>query len=74
MKSTRHELNLQSLNCCIPGLLSKCSAGETWGEHRVCKFAIKSSFAVRCMHYNVSTDGHCDCLAAQTEAMTTVEN
>ena len=74
MTSTRHKLNLQSLNCCIHGLLSKCSAGETWREHRVCKYAIKSGFAVRCMHYNVSTDGHCDCLAAQTEAMAIVEN
>ncbi len=74
MTSTRHQLNLKSINCCIPGLLSKCGAGVTWAEHRVCRFAIKSSFADKCMYYNESTDGHCDCLDAQKDAMTIVED
>ena len=74
MTSTRHKLNLQSINFCIPGLLSKCSAGVTWKEHRVCRFAIKSRFADRCMYYSESIDGHCGCLAAQKEAMTLVED
>ena len=74
MTSTHHELNLQSINCCIPGLLSKCSAGVTWAEHIACDYARKSSFVERCMYFNKSIDGHCDCLAAQTEARTIVED
>jgi hypothetical protein len=66
MTSTRHKLNWQSINCCIPGIFFKCAAGVSWTEHRVCRFAVKSSFADRCMHYNVSADGLCDCLDAQT--------
>ena len=74
MTSTRHELNMQSINCCIPGLLSKCSAGVNWVEHRVCKYAIKSSFSDRCMYYYEPTDSHCGCLAAQTDAMALLED
>ena len=73
MTSTRHKLNLQLINCCIPDLLSKCGAGVIWTEQSVCQFAIKSSFVDRCMYYNESIDGHCGCLAAQTDAMTLAE-
>ena len=74
MTSTRHKQNLQFINCCIPGLLSKCAAGLTWAEHSVCEYAIKSSFVDRCMYFNESIDGHCGCLPAQTDAMTLAEN
>jgi len=70
MTSTPQQLNLQPVNCCIPGLLSKCGAGVSWGEHRDCRFAIKSSFADKCMYYNEATDRHCDCLDAQKDAIT----
>ena len=70
MASTGPKLNLLSINCCIPGLLSKCAAGVTWTEHRVCKFAIKTSFADRCMYYVESMHGHCSCPAAQNDAIT----
>ena len=73
MTSARNNLNLNSFNCCIPGIISKCSAGATWAEHRVCVYAIKASFADRCMYYKGAIDGHCDCLDAQTEAMAFVE-
>jgi len=65
MTSTRHKLNLNTFNCCIPGIFFKCAAGVTWAEHVVCRFAIKSSFEDKCMYYNVSTDGNCDCMDAQ---------
>ena len=65
MASTRHKLKLQSINCCIPGLLFKCAAGVTWAEHRVCRFAQKSRIADICMYYNVTKDGNCDCMDAQ---------
>ena len=65
MASTRQNLNLNTINCCIPGLLFKCGAGVTWAEHRACRFAIKSNFADKCVYYNLSTDGNCDCMDAQ---------
>jgi hypothetical protein len=74
MTATRHQLSLKPVNYCIPGLLSRCGAGKTWPEHRLCRFAVKSDFANKCMYYNVSMDGHCDCLAAQQDALTIVED
>jgi hypothetical protein len=67
--STRHQLNLRPINYCIPGLFSKCGAGATWEEHRLCRFAIKLSFSSKCIYYNESMDGHCDCLDAQKDAI-----
>ena len=69
MASVRPKINLKSINCCIPGLFSKCGAGATWAEHRACRFAIKSNFANKSMYYNHWMDGHCDCLEAQRDAM-----
>lgn len=60
--------NLKSINYCIPGILSKCSGGISWAEQKVCKFAIKSDYANKCMHFIESIDGHCDCPDAQKEA------
>ena len=73
MTSTRHQLNLKPINYCRPGLLSKCGAGTTWVEQGACRFAIKSKFANKCMYYNESLDGHCDCLDAQKDALTIVK-
>ena len=69
MASVRRKINLNFINCCIPGLFSKCGAGATWAEHRFCTFAEKSTFAYKCMYYNELIDGHCDCLDAQRDAM-----
>jgi hypothetical protein len=74
MTSTRHQINLEPINYCVPGLLSKCGAGKAWAEHKFCRFAIKSSFSNKCMHYIHSMDGHCDCLDAQKDAITIVEH
>ena len=73
MESTRHNLNLKSINFCIPGILSKCSAGVNWAEQSVCKFALESNIADRCRFYIEATDGVCSCPAAKRDAMTIVE-
>jgi hypothetical protein len=73
-RSAKYQQNLQKVNYCIPGILSKCSAGKMWDEQRVCKYAIKSDFANKCMYFIESIDGHCDCLDAQKEAMIMVED
>ncbi len=72
--STRHQPNLKSINFCVPGLLSQCGAGTTWAEQQVCRFAIISSFANKCMYYIESLDGHCDNVDAQKDALTIAEN
>ena len=72
MTSTQQKINLKPINYCVPGLLSKCGAGITWAEHRLCRFAVKSSFANKCMYYNQSMYGHCDSLDAQKDAITIV--
>jgi hypothetical protein len=74
MTSTRHQLDFKPVNHCIRGLFSKCGAGNTLLEHRLCRFAIKSEFSNKCMYYNESMNGHCDCLDAQKEAVTLVED
>ena len=56
---------LVSVNYCIPGTMSRCSAGLIWNEQKKCKYAIKSSFSDRCMHYIESMYGHCDSVDAQ---------
>jgi hypothetical protein len=56
---------LVSVNYCIPGTMSRCSAGLLWQEQKKCKYAIKSTGSDRCMHYVESIDGHCDSVNAQ---------
>ena len=56
---------LVSVNYCIPGTMSRCSAGLIWHEQKKCKYAIKSSVGDRCMHYIESIYGHCDSVDAQ---------
>lgn len=58
---------LQYPNYCIPGIMSRCSAGTLWENQKKCRFSKKSSVSDRCMHYIVSLDGHCDCVDAQRE-------
>jgi hypothetical protein len=65
MISTGHRLNLNTINCCIPGLLFKCGAGVNWSEHEICRFAVKSSLEDKCIYYNVSKEGICGCMDAQ---------
>jgi hypothetical protein len=71
--SAKSKQDLQKVNYCIPGILSKCSAGTSWAEQRFCKFSIKSDYANKCMYFIESMDGHCDCLDAQKDAMIIVE-
>jgi hypothetical protein len=56
---------LVSVNYCIPGTMSRCSAGLIWQEQKKCKYAIKSTVSDRCMHYIGSIYSHCDSVAAQ---------
>jgi hypothetical protein len=58
---------LQYPNYCVPGIMSRCSAGTLWENQKKCRFSKKSSVSDRCMHYIVSLDGHCDCVDAQRE-------
>ena len=55
------------LNFCVPGALSHCSAGTTWADQQNCRFAQKSAYNNRCIHYIESIGGHCDCVEAQWE-------
>jgi hypothetical protein len=72
--SLRPQTNLKPVNFCVPGILSKCGAGTTWSGHRHCTFANKSEFSDKCMHYIEAIDGHCDCVNAQKDADTIVED
>ena len=56
---------LVSVNYCIPGTMSRCSAGLIWPEQKKCKYAVKSTVSDKCMHYIESLDGHCDSVYAQ---------
>jgi hypothetical protein len=56
---------LVNVNYCIPGTMSRCSAGLVWQEQKRCKYAIKSSVSDKCMHFIESIDGHCDSVDAQ---------
>ena len=58
----------KSVNYCIPGIMSRCGAGNTWLRQKRCKFAIKSTVNDRCMYFIESIRGHCDCLQAQIES------
>ena len=56
---------LASVNYCIPGVMSRCSAGLIWQEQKRCKYAVKASVSDRCMHFIASINGHCDSVDAQ---------
>jgi hypothetical protein len=59
---------LVGANYCMPGIMSRCSAGIIWDNQKKCKFSKKSSVSDRCMHYIAPLDGHCDCVDAQRES------
>ena len=59
--------HLASVNYCMPGIMSRCSAGIVWENQKKCKFSKKSSVSNRCMHYIASRGGHCDSVDAQRE-------
>ncbi|MDJ0819131.1 MAG: hypothetical protein QNJ58_23170 [Desulfobacterales bacterium] len=61
----QHCAELANVNYCIPGVMSRCSAGLIWQDQRRCKYAIKSTVSDRCMHYITSLNGHCDSVDAQ---------
>ena len=63
----RDRSQLVSVNYCVPGIMSRCSAGLIWHEQKKCKFARKSTVGERCMHYIESINGHCDSVEAQRE-------
>lgn len=54
-------------NYCACEIMSKCTAGSSWREHRECKFSRKSSSGDHCMYYRDTINGHCDCVDAQRE-------
>ena len=58
---------LESVNYCVPGMMSRCSAGIFWENQNKCKFSKKSSAGDRCMHYIESLEGHCNSVDAQRE-------
>ena len=58
---------LDYANYCVPGVMSRCSAGIVWENQKKCKFSKKSSVSDRCMHYIESLEGHCDSVDAQRE-------
>ena len=67
--SAKAQQNLEKTNYCIPDILSKCSAGTSWNEQKICKYAIKSDYSNKCMYFIESIDGHCDCMDAQKDAL-----
>jgi hypothetical protein len=56
-----------SLNYCIPGMLSRCGAGPKVETQKKCRYYKKSSIREQCMHYIVVLNGHCDCVDAQRD-------
>ena len=61
------DLRLVRTNYCVPGVMSRCSAGGVWSDQQKCKYAAKSTVRDRCMYYIEAIDGHCDCVEAQSE-------
>ena len=58
---------LDYINYCVPGLMSRCSAGTVWEQQKRCKFSEKSTVRHQCMYYIEAIDSHCDCVEAQKE-------
>ena len=59
--------NLDLLNYCIPGMLSRCGAGPRVEKQKKCRYYKKSTIREQCMHYIVVLNGHCDCVDAQRD-------
>lgn len=73
IRGDTHEVRLGRVNYCVPGLMSRCSAGTIWNDQKKCKFAEKSTVSNRCMHYIEAIGGHCDSEQAQREIKNTAE-
>jgi hypothetical protein len=67
LREEPREIRRGSVNYCVAGLMSHCSAGTVWDEQKRCKYAEKSSVKNRCMHFIEAIGGHCDCVEAQKE-------
>lgn len=44
---------------------SKCMAGKSWADHKLCTYGQQSSYGYRCMHYRTDGTDHCDNHLAQ---------
>lgn len=67
------DLRLVRTNFCVPGVMSRCSAGEIWDDQKKCKYARKSTVRDRCMYFIKEISGHCDCVEAQRELRKSVD-
>ena len=59
------DLRLVRTNYCVPGVMSRCSAGLVWNDQKKCKYAVKSTVRNRCMYFIEAIGGHCDSVEAQ---------
>lgn len=64
-RNNAQDAELGCLNYCVAGIMSRCSAGTVWDDHKKCKYAEKSTISNRCMHFIEAIEGHCDCVEAQ---------
>lgn len=62
------------INFCKPGPMSTCDAGKTWKDQVVCQYSVKSDHSERCMYFRESMGNHCDCVAAQVDGKSRLEN
>ena len=67
------DLRLVRANYCVPGVMSRCSAGANWRDQKRCKYAHESTVGDRCMYYIEAIEGHCDCVEAQRELRKSVD-
>ncbi len=67
MRPDEPEIRLIRANFCVPGVMSRCSAGTVWHDQKRCKYAVKSTVHNRCMYFIEAIGGHCDCVEAQRE-------
>lgn len=65
------DLRLVRVNYCVPGVMSRCSAGAVWNDQKRCKYADKSTVRNHCMYFIEAIGGHCDCAEAQRELRNT---
>ena len=74
LREDKPDLRLVRENYCVPGVMSRCSAGVVWNDQKRCKFADKSTVQNRCMYYIEAIGGHCDCVEAQREIKKVTNN
>ena len=67
MRDDKPDLRLVRTNYCVPGVMSRCSAGLVWNDQKKCKYAAKSTVRDRCMYFIEAIGGHCDCAEAQRD-------